>query len=74
MMVGESSGSANHRGLFIHFDKTDAIYQNGELMTGAVSLELQEEIDIVGEWHCSVFIPMGSTEYFYRSPLGNKIN
>ena len=49
-MVAGSSGSANLRGLFIYFDKTDAVYQNGGLITGTVNLELQEELEIIGEF------------------------
>ena len=48
-MVAESSSLANHRGLFIYFDKPGGVYQPGGLATGTVSLELQEPLEIIGK-------------------------
>ena len=49
MMVAESSTLVNHPGLFIYFNKPDAVYQPGSLVTGTVSLELQDSLEIIGK-------------------------
>ena len=53
-MIGvDPIGLSNHRGLYLYLDKSDAVYKKGEILTGTASLDLQDSLEIIGEYSYS---------------------
>ncbi len=42
-------------GLHITLNRTEAVYRGGDVLTGTASLELQDSLEIIGEYRSTLY-------------------